>query len=78
MILKGLAKDPAARHDDAAALRDALQECADAGRWTQEQTRQWWQAHPEIIAETGSEASDSTISSIETMIDPAGQAGASD
>jgi serine/threonine-protein kinase len=45
LLLRALAKDPAARPPTAAAMRDALLRCADAGRWSEAQASAWWTAH---------------------------------
>ncbi len=42
LILKCLEKEPAARPQDAAALRQALGDCQDAGGWTEESACRWW------------------------------------
>ncbi len=42
LVLKCIAKDPARRPQSAAALGDALAECAAALRWTPERRARWW------------------------------------
>ncbi len=42
VLLRCLAKDPAARPTDADELREALLACADAGSWTVAEARSWW------------------------------------
>ena len=44
LVLQCLAKDPASRVESAHALRDAIDRCADAGRWTERDAAAWWQA----------------------------------
>jgi hypothetical protein len=43
LILKCLEKDPDLRPKSAAALGEALKGCKDAGKWTQEIARNWWE-----------------------------------
>jgi serine/threonine-protein kinase len=44
LLLACLEKSPQARPRDATALRLGLLACADAGRWSEEDARAWWQA----------------------------------
>jgi serine/threonine-protein kinase len=46
VVLRCLAKDPALRYPDAESLEHALAACHDAGRWSEENARQWWQHEP--------------------------------
>jgi serine/threonine-protein kinase len=41
VILRSLAKDPAARWPSAAAMREELLQCAEAGRWTAREAALW-------------------------------------
>ncbi len=43
LLLACLAKAPADRPPTAAALAEALRACADAGTWTEEDARRWWE-----------------------------------
>jgi serine/threonine-protein kinase len=45
VLLAALAKDPTQRPASAAAMRDLLRACADAGRWPQAEAAAWWAAH---------------------------------
>ncbi len=45
VLLACMHKDPADRPATAADLARQLAACADAGRWTDEQARGWWQEH---------------------------------
>jgi serine/threonine-protein kinase len=47
IVVKCLAKEPAQRYADAAALGEALAKCGCADAWTQELAAQWWVARPE-------------------------------
>jgi serine/threonine-protein kinase len=44
VLLACLEKLPEMRPEDARSLAARLRACADAGRWTEEQARAWWQA----------------------------------
>ncbi|MBL8798148.1 MAG: serine/threonine protein kinase [Planctomycetia bacterium] len=46
VILRCLAKAPADRYPDAAALEAALAACSCAGQWSSQQAGQWWQNQP--------------------------------
>ena len=43
VLMRCLAKDPADRPPSAAALREDLRRCADAGKWTDADARRWWE-----------------------------------
>lgn len=45
IVLRCLEKDPADRFSSITAFREALLECQDAGSWTPDAARQWWQSH---------------------------------
>ncbi len=45
VVLRCLAKEPARRFAGAEELDSALAECADAGRWTEEDAARWWRAN---------------------------------
>ncbi|KAA5543764.1 serine/threonine protein kinase [Roseiconus nitratireducens] len=45
VLRRCLEKKPESRYSDVTQLRDALANCADAGRWTPEDARQWWLQH---------------------------------
>jgi len=42
VVLRCLAKQPAARYQDAGSLRQALADCGAAGAWTRESAARWW------------------------------------
>jgi hypothetical protein len=42
LILQCLEKEPEQRPKDAPALIEALERCADSGKWTPEQAKGWW------------------------------------
>jgi len=42
VLMRCLAKDPGARIDSAASLREQLARCNDAGTWTEQAAAQWW------------------------------------
>jgi hypothetical protein len=45
VIMKCLEKAPGKRFDSAAALREALNLCRDAGQWTRDDAADWWSGH---------------------------------
>jgi serine/threonine-protein kinase len=52
-VLRCLAKDPAARYQDADALDEALASCRDAGSWTRADASRWWRdVEGDVIPET--------------------------
>lgn len=42
LLLRCLAKDPAARPVSAASLGEALERCAAGGTWTRREAQEWW------------------------------------
>ena len=46
VLFRCLEKDPDARPATANILRRELDDCTDAGRWTQENAAEWWRVHP--------------------------------
>ena len=46
LILTCLEKDREQRPLDARAMRETLAACADAGTWSEEDARRWWDEHP--------------------------------
>lgn len=45
MVMRCLAKDPAARFQTAVGLRDALASCESANRWDRKVAAEWWANH---------------------------------
>lgn len=43
IVMRCLQKNPQDRFQDAESLREALADCRDAGNWTREQARSWWE-----------------------------------
>lgn len=43
IVMQCLQKDPQDRFQDAESLREALADCRDAGNWTRNQARSWWE-----------------------------------
>jgi eukaryotic-like serine/threonine-protein kinase len=53
VVLRCLAKQPAARHASALELRDALLACPEASAWNARAATEWWQAHRERFTGIG-------------------------
>jgi eukaryotic-like serine/threonine-protein kinase len=49
IVLACLAKLPDGRPASARALREALDRCADAGRWRDDDAERWWQGEASAI-----------------------------
>jgi len=45
IVLRCLEKSADDRFDSVRALREALQECRDAGTWTRDEAVEWWECH---------------------------------
>jgi serine/threonine-protein kinase len=45
IVLRCLEKDPDHRFQDAASLRQALEQCQTAGTWTRQMAIDWWECH---------------------------------
>jgi len=69
LILCCLEKDPARRPASAASLRAGLLGCRDAGAWTQENAREWWQSSSAAFAGGGSPDQASPLSNTEMLVD---------
>ncbi len=64
VILRCLAKDPAKRYANAAALLPALDECLRAVPWSQERSEEWWIREGEAVRESeGANASSASFAS---------------
>jgi serine/threonine-protein kinase len=50
VVLRCLAKEPAARYPTARALRTALDACADAQHWGEEHATAWWSEHAPALS----------------------------
>jgi serine/threonine-protein kinase len=69
ILLSCLAKDPADRPADAAALAELLWNCADAGTWTQADAREWWHANAGGLSTNVNADDDVPMSRTELLID---------
>jgi serine/threonine-protein kinase len=67
VILKALSKEPEDRPESAASLREALLACESAGKWTEEQARDWWAAYQPVEVPSDAD-SETKASSAETRI----------
>ncbi len=61
VVLGCLAKDRADRPQSAADLRHALDDCHDAGRWSQTDSERWWREHDGASAGEGSAEQDTVV-----------------
>ncbi|MEM9073595.1 MAG: protein kinase [Myxococcota bacterium] len=57
LVVRCLAKDPAARPSDASDLLHALENCEGFGRWRLDDARAWWAEHREVVQAVRGEAS---------------------
>lgn len=69
IILACLEKDPSRRPTSAASLCTSLIGCRDAGSWTQQDARDWWQTHSAAFTGDGSPDSASSLSKTELLVD---------
>ena len=69
IILSCLAKAPDERPDDAATLRERLLACRDAGTWSQQDAREWWQAHPPRFGVETSPENSPPLANTELLVD---------
>jgi len=68
VILRCLEKKPEARYESARALRAALEACADAGRWTEEDAGRWWEAHGAPLESKRAGRSPSLLTGTQTLV----------
>jgi eukaryotic-like serine/threonine-protein kinase len=68
VLLRCLEKTPEARYESARALRVALEACADAGRWTEEDAERWWMAHGVEVESARSRREDPTLAGTQTLM----------
>ncbi len=69
IILACLEKDLTRRPGGAAKLRDSLIGCRDAGSWTQQNAREWWQAHSTAFTGDDSPHKAPSLSKTELLVD---------
>jgi len=69
LILGCLEKNPSRRPPNAASLRTSLLGCRDAGTWTQQDAREWWQGHSAGFACGSSPEQAPPLSNTEILID---------
>jgi hypothetical protein len=55
VVLRLLAKEPAARSPDAGAVESALARCGCAGQWSEADAAHWWAGQPPLPAATVAE-----------------------
>jgi len=69
LILRCLEKDLEARYANARELRLALDACADAGRWTEEDAERWWVANASRMeARRPSNRTPSALTGTQTLV----------
>lgn len=70
VVLRGLAKIPEARFENAREMRDALLACACVGDWPEAAARAWWAAHGEIGATRDAPAEARPLPVVAAISDP--------
>ena len=69
IVLGCLEKDPGRRSADASALQKSLLACQDAGTWSQDDARRWWQAHAAAFTGGSSAETATPLSNTELLVD---------
>ncbi|MCJ7680086.1 MAG: serine/threonine protein kinase, partial [Candidatus Aminicenantes bacterium] len=49
ILMRGLKKKPASRYQSMAAMKEALLNCGDAGKWTGIRAEHWWNEHEYLL-----------------------------
>ena len=68
LVMRCLAKDPAARPQSAVELTEALAQCAAAARWTPERRAAWWTAHRQAPAQPAPSVQTPTSSEMQKTV----------
>ena len=68
IVLACLAKKKEDRPSGAAAMCEALQACAEAGKWTRSMAEEWWSEHRAQVARTAPEPAAGSTKVLEKTI----------
>jgi serine/threonine-protein kinase len=68
VILRCLEKTPGARYESARAVRLALEACADAGGWTEEQAERWWREQGSRVESRRASRGDAMLTGTQTLV----------